>query len=155
MSSQSTCLAIYIEVTGNLALGNYCNVIQNLAVTFNSQTKNTYEWGQGYSLTICCIAVEYHRLRVDVTCNILLNSWEYNRVSSLLGCNRLRCRVNDVKWSRNTIAGKVECCRLCTLCNIGKSNRRNAIYGNLVAIAPIEWINTICLLAELHTSLVK
>ena len=158
VSSQSACCAINIEVTcENATLRADGCAGEHLAITLNVEAQNArkvHELNSG-ALSLS-EAIHWSNARSESTCGVRLHSSKSYNLSTLSLSNYACswCRVNCVERINNLrVELKVGIGSLSA--NARQSDRCFAINSDSIALAPVERIDTISLLAELGTSLLQ
>ena len=167
-SGQCTSCAIYgVRTCDSTLLRLNADACHLLAVTLDSQVQYTcevVELNRSLLLTLSCsscVAVHRSRLRSERAYGVRLSCSESYRIDScrslynlVLNSRSCWCRVNHTEWALNNLC-EAECLLCCVLRNTCQRKRICAIDSNSVALAPIEWIEALHLLAELSTRLLQ
>ena len=158
VSSQSACCAINVEVTcENATLRADGCAGEHLAITLNVEAQNARKVVELNSGALSLSeAVHWSNARSESTCGVRLHSSKSYNLSTLSLSNYAcsRCRVNCVeRINKLRVELKVGIGSLSA--NARQSDRCLAINSDSIALAPVERIDAISLLAELGTSLLQ
>ena len=158
VSSQNSCCAINVEVTCENAVlcADGC-VGEHLAITLNVEAQNARKVVELNSGALSLSeAIHCSNARSESTCGVRLHSSKSYNLSTLSLSNYAcsRCRVNCVeRINKLRVELKVGIGSLSA--NARQRDRRLAIDSDSIALAPVERIDAISLLAELGTSLLQ